>query len=474
MLGAALLVMLLAAQSAGAGHGLRTGFLDPGNFSGQTSQRSFARARDAGASIVRIPLVWSVVASTKPLDGADPADPAYRWDTLDEEVIQAREHGLDPLVFISGAPQWARGPAVGLPGTWPSPSAFGDVARAAALRYSGTYADSSDTPDTSVLPRVRFWQAWNEPNAGRELTPQRRNGRPITPAHYRSLVNAFADAVHGVRRSNLVVAGGLAPFGHDSQDIQVVAPLAFMSQLLCVSEKPPYRRTCSNRTRFDIWAHNPYTNGGPNRQAHSPADVSIGDLPEMHALLTAARKLKTIESPQPPAFWVTEISWDTNPPDPLGVPMALQTRWVAEGLYRMWQSGVSAVIWFRLQDDPLRESPYQSGFYTVGGAAKPSLRAFRFPFVAFGKNGAVKVWGRTPTSAAGSVIIEGKSGSRWLKLASVRADSSGIFSHNVSFADGTVLRARLAGSTTVSVPFSLIAPPDRAATSFGCGGPIAC
>jgi hypothetical protein len=471
LLGVALVVALLSAESAAAGRGLRTGFLDPGNFAGQNSARSFARARAAGASIVRIPLVWSVVATAEPADAEDPADPAYQWDTLDKEVVQATQRGLDPLVFISGPPPWARGAAVGLPGTWPSPTAFGEIAHAAALRYSGNYKPSA----TAVsLPRVRFWQAWNEPNAGRELTPQRRNGRAVTPAHYRLLVNAFADAVHAVQRSNLVVAGGLAPFGHDSSDIQVVAPLQFMSQLLCVSQKPPYRRTCPNRTRFDVWSHNPYANGGPNRHAHSPNDISIGDLPKMHELLAAARKAGTIESRRPPEFWVTEISWDTNPPDPLGVPSTLHARWVAEALYRMWQDGVSAVIWFRLQDDPLRESPYQSGFYTAAGAVKPSLRAFRFPFVAFRTDATVQVWGRTPTSTNDWVIVEGQSGAKWTRLARVRADAGGIFSHRVSVPKGTALRAQVEGSSTVSVPFSLIVPPDRPATAFGCGGPIPC
>ena len=95
---------------------------------------------------------------------------------------------------------------------------------------------------TGPLPRVRYWEAWNEPNAGREIAPQRVNGQPVSPAHYRRMVNAFAAAVHGVNAGNLVVAGTLGPFGHDSKDIQVVAPMRFMSDLLCVSLQAPHRR----------------------------------------------------------------------------------------------------------------------------------------------------------------------------------------------------------------------------------------
>jgi len=450
---------------------LRTGFLDPTAFGGPSADRSVLRARRAGATLVRLLLAWKAVAPDPPADPEDPEDPAYQWQSIDQQVVDAVRGGLDPLIYISASVPWARGAAVGLPGTWPSPARFADFARATARRYSGTFVP---TGATVALPRVRFWQAWNEPNAGRELAPQRVKGRPVSPARYRRMVNAFADAVHGVNASNLVVAGGLGPFGHDSKDIQVVAPMQFMSTLLCVSRRAPHRKTCSQRTRFDVWAHNPYTNGGPNWHAHSANDASIGDLPEMRALLAAAERAGTITSARTPKFWVTEISWDTSPPDPQGVPAALHARWVAEALYRMWQAGVSAVIWFRLQDDLLRRSPYQSGFFTAAGQAKHSLEAFRFPFVAFRSGSAVTVWGRTPFGGSGSVIVERQSGKRWISIARLHADRHGIFSQALSAQAATALRARLVSSSETSIPFSLTVPPDRPATPFGCGGPIPC
>jgi hypothetical protein len=89
-----------------------------------------------------------------------------------------------------------------------------------------------------------------------------------------------------------VVAGALAPFEHDSKDIQVVAPMRFMSDLL----QTPHRRTCSQQTHFDIWGNNPYSNGGPDWHASNPLDASIGDLPEVRDLLVAAMRLGTIVS----------------------------------------------------------------------------------------------------------------------------------------------------------------------------------
>ena len=119
--------------------------------------------------------------------------------------------------------------------------------------------------------------------------------------------------------------------------------------------------TCSARVHFDVWSTDPYTAGGPTHQAHRPNDVSLGDLPEMKAVLDAGVAAGHIVSPQPVQFWVTEFSWDSNPPDPAGVPAALEGRWVAEALYRMWSAGVSLVVWFTLRDQPVHTEPVPVG-----------------------------------------------------------------------------------------------------------------
>ena len=52
------------------------------------------------------------------------------------------------------------------------------------------------------------------------------------------------------------------------------------------------------------------------------------------------------------------------------MPAALEGRWVAEALYRMWSAGVSLVVWFTLRDQPVRTSPYQSGLYFDGATVR--------------------------------------------------------------------------------------------------------
>jgi hypothetical protein len=154
------------------------------------------------------------------------------------------------------------------------------------------------------------------------------------------MLNAFADAVKAVRPDNLVIAGGLTPFAAEGADYSAVAPLRFMRELFCLSDGPSPQSTCATRVRFDIWGHHPYTEGGPTHTAAGADDVSLGDLPEMNQLLRAAQSLGKIVSDGPVEFWVTEFSWDSDPPDTSGtaVPLDLEARWVAEAIYRFGAS----------------------------------------------------------------------------------------------------------------------------------------
>lgn len=460
MLAAALCVPAAAAEP----HPLRTAIVDPAAFTGPEAELAFKRVKASGATFVKLALFWGVLAPSRPSgDRTDPANRAYHWESLDRQISRAHAAGLEPIVYITGSPRWARDMrAGGRRTTWPKPSELALFARAAAKRYDGEFVSPAGRSAGRALPRVRAWQVWNEPNARRELSPQFRGGRPVSPEHYRRMVNAFADAVHAVHCDNLVVAGGLGPFGHRSRDIEVVAPLRFMRLMLRA------------RSHFDVWATHPYTNGGPTHHAAARDDVSLGDLPRMERVLRAAVRSGNVVSSRPVEFWVTEFGWDTNRPDPRGVPMKLHARWVAEALYRMWSAGVSLVTWFRVGDDPLRSSPYQSGLYFSGGEPKFSLRAFRFPFVAFRRKGGPVVWGRTPRSGPDPVVVEQKNGSRWSALAALKPDRYGIFSARLRSPLHGPLRARLANGAYTSVPFSLSRPPDRRVFPFGCGGPIRC
>lgn len=441
---------------------LQTAVTDSVTYVHADTATAFAHTRAAGTSFVRLGFGWKYSgpgedSRTKPkgFNPADPNDPQWDWPLIDKQVRAAVANGLEPIATLYAPPPWGHLRVRGVPGLGrPDPRGIALFARAAARRYSGAVRG---------IPRVRYWEAWNEPNHVGAAGLKKGAG-----TWYRSVVNRVAAAVDSVHPDNIVIGGSTAPFETQGS----VAPLQFMRELLCVKGGERPRATCSKKARFDIWAHHPYTSGAPTREAGGGDDVSIGDLPQMHRLLQTAIRAGHVITKQRVPFWVTEFGWDTNPPDPGGVPIALQTRWTAEAMYRMWASGVSMVTWFRLRDDPLRRSFYQSGLYYRGPSiardrAKPTLYAFRFPFVAFQQDGRVFVWGRTPAGKPGRVAIEQLVSGGWRSLGRLRSDRYGIFSRIYATSREGKLRARFLENGERSVPFSLEVPPDKYYPPFG-------
>ena len=149
------------------------------------------------------------------------------------------------------------------------------------------------------------------------LTPQWENGAPASPAHYRRMLNAFYDAVKGVNPANRVITAGTAPFGDPGTSGKRMRPARFDRELFCVSGA-----ACANPAKFDVLSHHPYSVGGPNRKALNADDVSVPDLDKLVKPLRRAERTRRVGGARRHAVWVTELSWDSSPPDPLGVPGA--------------------------------------------------------------------------------------------------------------------------------------------------------
>ncbi len=437
---------------------LRTAFFDP-VLDGQQEALAFPMEQAAGASFVRLVVSWSSIAPaarSSDFVATDPASPGYSWEGIDGVVEDAAAAGLTPILDITEAPDWAfKTRPEGVNGGTPKAADLGAFATALATHYDGS---------TPGLPAEHVFQVWNEVNNSLYLDP-------VSASAYRGMVNAVADAVHGIDPDSLVVAGDLDRFGHPvgkKQKWYSVAPMAFMRSLLCLSKGAHPHATCNTPVRFDVWSHHPYTFGGPFGKAKLPDDGELGDLPRMRALLKTGVRLDHVVSVHPVQFWVTEFGWDTNPPRPHAASLALAARWTAESLHQMWLSGVSLVTWFLLEDLP-SPSPYQSGLYFHASSlenarAKPSLTAFRFPFVAYrGKKNSVSLWGRDATSDEETVTIQlrhGKSGS-WRRVGLVSSNANGIFQATLKLkaTKKDWLRASADGSGN-SLAFSLTRPKD--------------
>jgi Cellulase (glycosyl hydrolase family 5) len=444
--------MASLAQPAWATRGLETGFDDVDVYqSSDPAVRDlwFDRTVQSDAGIVRLTLSWrSVTGSSPPTTPSNPADPSYNFNNMDAAVQSATAHGVDVVLMIENAPAWAEGAhrpseSRAPPGTWdPRPGAFHDFAQAVATRYSGSFLG---------LPRVRFFQAWNEPNLSTHFTPQWRHGHPASPQLYRRLLNAFYAGVKSVQPRAVVLNGGTAPYG-DPPGGKRMRPLTFLRKLFCLN--PRLRPTkCGQKPHLDALDHHPIdTSGGPHRSAVNPNDASMPDYKHVKQILRAAERHHHIVPGGRHQLWASEFWWDSNPPDRrFGVRLPKHARWIEEALYLLWKQGARVAMMLQIRDAPFSAdiTSHQTGIFFVDGRSKPAFRAYRFPFVTHRvSKRRVAGWGKAPTG--GPLKIERRAGGRWRTVKRISVASGHVFTARVRVRGRATLRAATAGDHSLA------------------------
>jgi len=440
---------------------LDTGFADADAFQGLPGSQSamwLSRAQSIGSSYVRFLVPWGAIAPatlTSRFQPANASDPRYSWSTLDGQVEDAVAHDQHVVLTIDGAPAWALGrdpPPSAPPGTWrPSPSALGAFAHAVAERYSGHFPNPLRPGHD--LPRVTYFQAWNEPNLPVALTPQwTRNSRgqwiPASPSFYRRMLNAVYANVKAVQPNAFVLAAGTAPYG-DPPGVNRMRPVVFVRELLCLSGPELKREYCPDPAHFDALDEHPYSLT-PTIHADNADDVSVPDVGRLSSVLSVAERTGRALPAGPKPIWVTEIAWSSNPPDPLAIPDARQARYLSLAFYELWRQGINHVFWLLVRDFPYK-SLTGSGVYFGNGAPEPSAQAFHFQFVALpARRGVLTLWGHAPT--AGAVEIEREDGDAWKPLLALSTTPGGIFYAQRRLGSRLVLRAQM--GSVVSLPWA--------------------
>jgi hypothetical protein len=459
----AVLSGLVAHAPAARASGLTTGFsADPALTSSDPAADTtwIPRAVADGARIVRVNLMWANVApAVRPPSfvPSDPSSPGYNWTAIDATVRDLSGHGIQVLLNISDAPAWAEGaspPPGAAPGSWrPDPTQFASFATAAATRYDGRFPDPL-TPG-AFLPRVRYWQPWNEPNLALYLSPQWTSTpggwAPASPVIYRQLLNAFYAAVKHVSSANFVVTAGTAPYG-DAPGGARMRPVAFDRTLFCLADDARLTPlSCPDPPHLDALSHHPYGIGGPLWHAVNADDAAVPDISKIALVLHRAERVGHVRGVGPPQLWVTEISWDTSPPDPDGVPVAQEARWLEQAMYVLWRQGVNTVLWLQIVDAPPIPdygSTYQAGLYYLDGTAKPAAQAFSFPFVTRRLDrGHIQAWGRAPRG--GRLAIEQWRRGAWRVVRRLAVQTGQVFEVNLRVRGRTVLRAQADPDTSL-------------------------
>ncbi len=325
--------------------------------------------------VIRVNLVWggpNGVAKRRPVNPMNPNDPAYQWAVYDRTVQYAQQNGIKVMFSIIGTPPWANGAA----GVNVAPRSALDLERfatAAARRYNGSFVG----PDDRVIPPVRLWLAWNEPNNPAFLRPQFRkvNGKAVIQSaiDYAKICNAV---VKGVRKTTVgaskVACGVTGPRGNNNPNSSrpALSPLPFLRAMKKAGAKG-----------FDAYAHHPYY-GAPRETPSTPPPpgihgnaataITLGNFSLLTKEVTRLYGNKRI--------WITEYGYQTNPPDKIfGVSFANQARYLTQA-YGIAKKNprVDMFIWFLLRDERTGVNQgWQSGLLTATGAKKPAFAAFQ-------------------------------------------------------------------------------------------------
>jgi len=318
--------------------------------------------RRLNAEVVRVDLRWDLVATRRPAQPRDPADPAYDWTHYDRVVDGARARKLRLMLAVWGTPAWAADPSVRA-GSFPSfstrprrPADAGDFAAAVARRYA---------------PRgVHMYEAWNEPNIPLFLRPQyrRQGGRwvPDSPRTYSRILKAMYAGFHGADRRAQVGGGVTAPAGdRDPQSCPVqpdcrVPPRTFVRLLGARGLRPP----------MDVYAHHPYPLRPPTDRNF--AGASYVDLYNLSALTREVDRTYLRGKP----LWLTEFGIGTRrvAQYPFFRTEAQQRSGLVDALRRVRANPrVRVFVWYLVQD----HRDWASGLVDERGRDKPAAAVFR-------------------------------------------------------------------------------------------------
>jgi hypothetical protein len=413
-----------------------------------------SRARSIGSGYVRITAYWSDIAPVsrpRGFNGANAADRHYNWAQLDEAVREATAHGQSVVLMAISAPRWAEPrsiPAGVRAGIWfPSTAAFRAFGHALAERYSGRFRDPLDR--RRRLPRVRYFQAWNEPNLPNYLLPQweqvHGTWQPISPTIYRGLLNAFYAGVKAVQPTSTVLSAGTGPYGDPPAAREGrMRPVTFLKSLFCLTPSLG-PAPCSNPPHLDALDHHPYSIA-PTVPARNGGDISVPDLDKIWAIVHRAQRYGHVVPGGPKSLWVTEIDWTSGGN---GSSPERQAAYLPAALYEFWREDVSHVLWYEVADPPPQQtnSFATAGVYYSNGQPKLAAASYRFPFAAVPvKQHRMAIWGRAPTR--GRVSIQKLVGSTWEQIASLRTSSGGIFYALRPVVHGIQLRAVIGGDVS--------------------------
>jgi hypothetical protein len=293
------------------------------------AQRAFpselASARGVGMGAARAYVSWADVATRRPTNPRNPADPAYAWAQTDGDMARYASAGLAVWVAFWRTPFWASGSTD--TAVWPvRPGDLGDFAYAVARRY----------------PQVRVFMDWNEPNL-------KAYAKPNTIAAYEPMARAVYAGVKAASPGAQVVAGNLGKYRDNGRD-----PALWAATLR------------ADAVPMDAFGIHPYPDPAKPLAGRAPRSrIDLFDVPALARIVGV-----------PVA--VTEFGWSSQL-----AGAANQATWTAQAIsVARCTPGLSQLVFWGYHDHPVPPGQTADPWTTYGwldatGAPKPVYDAGR-------------------------------------------------------------------------------------------------
>jgi hypothetical protein len=287
-----------------------------------------------------------------PWYAVQPTQRTVDWSGPDRIIGGLASHGIRPVPFLWGSPEWVRpGPSRPPVGTTFAETAWKNFVKAAVARYgpAGSYWANGyrQKYGTGVAPLpIQYWQIWNEPNLQKYFDPGGTSGQGINK--YARLVKISHDAIKSKDPQARIVLGGLLGSGR---------PLAwdFLSGLYKVS---------GFKNSFDVAALHPYT----------------ASLDGFRRQILRFRAPMTNHGDIAKPLWLTEFAWGSAPPDSFGINKGLAGQaQMLSGSFKLILSNrkawnVQRIFWFLWRDPPPSQGTGGCSFCASAGLLRYNRR----------------------------------------------------------------------------------------------------
>ena len=286
---------------------------------GYPRERAFQQARQIGATVLRVNLMW-------------PDFVRLGWGPYDSVVDRARRSGLRVQFTLMGTPKFYDRRASRLL-SWKNPSAVraGAFAGAVASHFRGQ--------------GLRY-SIWNEPNLSYYLEPQSK-----APTLYRNLYRASYNAIKAVDPGAQVLYGEL--YSGNLRGKGGTAPLTFLAR-------------ATGGLRADGFAYHPFQfNFGPfQRNRRYVALASVSDLRSSLRRLARSGRLRTPGGGPLPIYF-TEFGYQVKGSWVLR-PERKRANWTVAAFQLAKRSGVRSMLYYHLVRSYNRR--WDTGIVTSSGS----------------------------------------------------------------------------------------------------------